>query len=225
MRPRFQAALFDFDYTLADSSDAIISCFNAGLAGLGLPAAESDAIRRTIGMSIPESLALVAGEEHRARADEFREHWRRRSDRIMVDWTRMLDPAADAVKQLHDSGLRLGVVSTKWRQRIVDVLAREGLLERFEVVVGGDDVSRLKPDPEGLKTAVERLELRPADVVYVGDSVVDGEAAWRAGFAFIGVLSGVASAGELRRFEPLAIVDHVGELPGFLRRPIATLPG
>ena len=189
------------------------------MAGLGLGAADPVAIRRTIGWPIPDSLAQVAGEEHRARAGEFREHWRKRSDEIMVDWTRLLDPAPGAVRELRQCGFRLGIVSTKWRGRIVDVLARDGLLEHFEVVVGGDEVSRLKPDPEGLQAALVQLELAPADAIYVGDSAVDGEAARSAGLPFVAVLSGATAAGELAAFDPYAIVDHVGELPGLMAQP------
>ncbi len=221
---RFRAALFDFDYTLADSSDAIIECFNAGLSGLGLAAADPHAIRRTIGWPIPDSLAQVVGEEHRSRADEFREHWRRRSDQIMVDRTRLLDPTPGAVRRMSAGGLRLGIVSTKWRQRIVDVLTRDGLLEPFEVVVGGDEVTRLKPDPEGLHLALDRLALEPSDAVYVGDSVADARAAHQAGVAFVAVLSGVTAADELAAWEPAAIVAHVGELPAFLSGAAVTIP-
>ncbi|MEZ5363035.1 MAG: HAD hydrolase-like protein [Bryobacterales bacterium] len=86
-----QAVLFDFDYTLADSSDAIVECFNTALVGIGLPKADTLAIRRTIGLSIPESLARVAGPDYSHRAEEFRLHWRRRSDEIMVEWTRVYE--------------------------------------------------------------------------------------------------------------------------------------
>ena len=70
--------VFDFDYTLADSSDGIIESINYALSGLGLPVVDGDAIRRTIGLSLGETLVALAGEDERARAQEF--------TRLVVEW-------------------------------------------------------------------------------------------------------------------------------------------
>ena len=211
-----RAVLFDFDYTLADSSDAIVECFNTGLAGIGLPQAEPDAIRRTIGLSIPESLAQVAGREHLQRAEEFRLHWRRRSDEIMVEWTKVYDWTGQALDALGDAGLRLGIVSTKWRSRILSTLQHNGLQGRFEVVVGGEDVERHKPHPEGLLRAARDLGLEPSQALYVGDTVADAAAARAAGTPFVAVLSGMTVARAFAGHEPRALLRHIGELPDWL---------
>ena len=50
-----------------------------------------------------------------------------------------------------------------------------------------------KPDPAGLWRAAERLSVVPAQILYVGDSVVDAETARRGGVAFAAVLTGVTS--------------------------------
>lgn len=165
-RPR--AVLFDFDYTLADSSSAVVDCCNGALASMGLGQAAPDDIRRTIGLSIPNTLARLAGEEHRHREQEFRLHWRKRSDVIMVEQTYLYDEAHTAVATLRKHGLAAGIVSTKWRQRIVDVLERESLIDGFSVIVGGDNVAEHKPDPEGLFAAAKSLGAAPAEVIYVG---------------------------------------------------------
>ena len=211
MNPR--AILFDFDYTLADSSEAIIDCFNVGLTGLGLPAASPDAIRATIGLSLEESLVAVAGEAFRPRTLEFRQLWRCRSDAIMVNLTRLLPGAAETVRSLRGRGLQLGVVSTKYRCRIEEVLERTGLRSSFATIVGGDDVAGCKPSPEGLLLAMERLGATPAETLFVGDSVVDSEAAQRAGVPFIGVLSGVTTAARLAAWNAADILASIESLP------------
>ncbi len=63
-----RAVFFDFDFTLADSSEGIVVCMNHALARLGLPPASADAIRRTIGLDLHTALANLAGEEVDARA-------------------------------------------------------------------------------------------------------------------------------------------------------------
>ena len=212
-----KAILFDFDYTLADSSDAVVECFNTALAGIGLAKADPQAIRRTIGLSIPESLACVAGREHLARVEEFRLHWRRRSDEIMVEWTRVYERTAPATAELTAADFRLGIVSTKYRSRILATLERSGLGGRFEVIVGGEDVERHKPDPEGLLRAVSRLGIAAEEALYVGDTVADAEAARLAGTPFVAVLSGMTAERELQAFPCIAVLESIGELPEFLR--------
>lgn len=220
------AILFDFDYTLADSSDAIIECFHVGLAALGLQPAAPDAIRATIGLSLEESLAAVAGESFRPRALEFRRAWRGHSDKVMVEMTRLLPGAAETIRRLADGDHRLGVVSTKYRTRIEEVLARAELSHCFQTVIGGDDVSLHKPDPEGLKLAMERLRLEPSEALYVGDSLADAEAAHRAGVPFIGVLTGVTSAQRLAKWPCMDILPSISALPEYMaarREKAATL--
>ena len=209
---RAKAVLFDFDYTLADSSSAVVDCCNGALASMGLEQAAAADIRRTIGLSIPDTLARLAGDEHRHREQEFRAHWRKRSDVIMVEQTYLYDEAHAAVQALREAGVAAGIVSTKWRQRIVDVLERESLIDGFSVIVGGDNVAEHKPDPEGLLTAAKNLGAQPAEVIYVGDSTTDAKAAARAGMQFVAVLSGVTEAHEFEEFEPLKILPHVGEI-------------
>jgi phosphoglycolate phosphatase len=207
-----KAVLFDFDYTLADSSSAVVDCCNGALAHMGLRQAAPDDIRRTIGLSIPDTLARLAGEEHRHRELEFRTHWRKRSDVIMVEQTYLYDEAHTAVAALRKHGMAAGIVSTKWRQRIVDVLERESLIDGFSVIVGGDNVAEHKPDPEGLLAAAKSLGAAPEEVIYVGDSTTDAQAARRAGMRFVAVLSGVTEAREFEEFAPLRVLAHVGEI-------------
>jgi len=209
----FRAILFDFDYTLADSSEPIIDCFNTGLRGLGLPEAGPQTIRRTIGLSLEESLVAVAGEESREHASEFRRHWRRRSDHVMVAGTRIFDWAPAAIDRLAGSGFRLGIVSTKYRARIEEVLRREGLDKHFETIVGGDDVVRVKPDPEGLLHAVDRMRTAREQTLYVGDSLVDAEAAHRADTCFAAVLTGVTKREAFADLPAWAVLKSVAELP------------
>ena len=135
----------------------------------------------------------------------------------MVDGVRLFEPVRPVVDDLLAAGLTLGIVTTKYRYRVEAVLRREGLEHAFGVIVGGEDVAAHKPDPEGLLAAMERLGGVTSDVLYVGDSVVDAEAARRAGLSFVAVLSGVTPAADLAPHEPLAIVDDVGELPALLR--------
>ena len=61
--PNFQAVIFDFDYTLADSSQGAIECINFALTEMGLDCVPAEAACRTIGLSLSETF-LTLGEHH-----------------------------------------------------------------------------------------------------------------------------------------------------------------
>ena len=154
INPGIQSVVFDFDYTLADSSEGIIESANYALRRLGLPAASDDKIRRTIGMSLQHTLTALAGGEYAGHGDEFQRLFIERADDVMHDSTVMFEFVSSLVDALLSNGIRLGIVSSKGRWRIEKILRRDGLDVRFAVIVGGEDVEVLKPDPSGLLRAV-----------------------------------------------------------------------
>jgi len=213
MRHHFQAVVFDFDYTLADSSRGAIDCINFALAEMGLAQVSAEAACRTIGLSLHETF-LTLGEHHEPqRCDEFHQLFVRRAEEVMSKLTVLYDTVPPMVEALREGGLKLAIVSTKYRRRISEVLRREALLHGFEVVIGGEDVEQHKPHPQGLFEAIEKLECSPESVVYVGDSVVDAELAKRAGVPLIVVLSGVTPRTQFDTYEPLAVLENVSHLP------------
>ena len=207
-----RAVLFDFDFTLADSSEGVVVCMNHALGRLGLPPAPADAIRRTIGLDLPTALARLAGEEWRSREDEFFEHFVGKADEVMVPSTFFLPGAASVLRTLHDAGCPVGVVTTKYRHRVEDALERDGLRTLVDVIVGIDDVARPKPAPDGLLRAAGLLGTSIGDCVYVGDSVVDAMAAEAAGMGFVAVLSGTTGEEAFSRYPARAVLGGVAEV-------------
>ncbi len=206
--------LFDFDYTLADSSAAIVECMNHALRGLGLPEREPAVIQRGIGLSMPKTLAYLAGEEHLPRLPEFMAHFVQRADEIMTPWTEMLPGVAAVLAELQAAGYPLAIVSTKRRSQIEAILRRHELVGRFDFIIGHEDVAEHKPHPASLQLALARLGVDTA--VYIGDSLSDAEAAERAGLPFVAVQTGVTPLSEFSQFPLAAVLPHVGELPAWL---------
>ena len=207
-----RAVLFDFDFTLADSSGGVVVCANHALARLGLPPASEDAIRKTIGLDLVTMLAVLAGEEWKPRGEEFVRHFMRKADEVMVPSTSFLPGAGRVLETLCGAGYRLGVVSTKRRDRVVDALERDGLGVFVEVVVGADDVPRPKPAPDGLIRAAASLGIPISDCVFVGDSVVDAGAAQAAGMGFVAVLTGTTPEEAFAAYPTRAVLADVGEI-------------
>jgi len=216
MNNHFSSVIFDFDYTLADSSGGEVECVNYALRAMNLPAAANSDIHAMIGVSLPETFRWLTRDSGKTGADEFMELFIKRADEVMLDYIVLFDSVRPAVKQLIASGLTLGIVSTKYRRRIEAFLQREKLTDMFKIIVGGEDVAAHKPDPAGLLMALEKLGHSSDRTVYVGDSVVDAETAKRAYVAFVAVLSGVTEKDAFRDYAPLAIIDNLQTLPSLL---------
>jgi phosphoglycolate phosphatase len=218
LKTNFTSVLFDFDYTLADSSAGEVECVNYAFRAMNLPPAASTDIHAMIGVSLPETFKRLTGEANQTKANEFVELFIQRADAVMLDYIMLFDSARPSIQQLLASGLTLGIVSTKYRRRISAFLKREELTHAFQVVVGGEDVAAHKPDPAGLLMAVEKLGHSSVQTVYIGDSVVDAETAKRANVAFVAVLSGVTPKNAFRDYAPLAIIDNLQMLPSLLAK-------
>ena len=212
MKSPLQAIIFDFDYTLADSSRGVIECINFALDRLGLPLAGDAEIRKTIGFSLPDALVMLVGKEYARHADEFTRLFVERADEVMTDMTELFDVVPETVAALRNFGLQLGIVTLKYRYRIESILKRDCLSDAFEVIIGFEDVSMQKPDPSGLLTAVERLNCAPQNCLYVGDSITDAKTAQRADIDFIPVLSGVTPRASFDAYNFYTILDDVSGL-------------
>ena len=212
MKPPVQAIIFDFAYTLADSSEGVIECINFALDKLGLPLAADAEIRKTIGLSLPDALVMLVGEEHTQHSDAFAQLFVERADEVMTDMTELFDIVPETVTALQKLGIRLGIVTLKYRYRIESILRREQLTDAFEVIIGFEDVSEQKPNPSGLLTAVEKLECARQNCFYVGDSVTDAKTAQQANINFIPVLSGVTPRAAFEDYDVYTVLKDVSEL-------------
>jgi len=211
-----RAVVFDFDLTLADSSQAVADCITFALDTLGFPLGSPEAVRRTIGQSLEATLEALTGNTDSSVQRRFKDLFVQRADEVMVEGTELLDGALPAVSGLRSRGVATAIVSTKYRYRIEAILGRHRARDLFDVIVGGEDVTHHKPHPEGIRRAIERLGLRPSSGLYVGDHLVDAEAAMSAEIPFVGVLTGAVRRDEFLRIPHVAILDSVSALPGFL---------
>ena len=83
--------------------------------------------------------------------------------------------------ELKNHGIKVGIVTSKLRPATNFTLRLIGLEDYFDFIVGLDEVALPKPDPEGIYKAMHFFGVSPKDVLYVGDTIFDFEAARRAG--------------------------------------------
>ena len=186
----YQAVLFDFDYTLGDATQSIVAGATYGLTQMGWDAPTLEQVRATVGYPLEEGYTMLTGDadpEHRAR---FKELFREKAHPIQAEVTRLFPGALELLDALTAAGVKTAVVSTKHTATLTEVLERTGVLARVSFALGSDDVHHAKPDPEGILLGLTRLGVAPEQALYCGDTVMDAEAASRAGCGFCAVLNG-----------------------------------
>lgn len=216
MKSSIKIVLFDFDYTLADSSKGICECVNYSLGRMGFPIVPQEQICKTIGLPLSQTFITLTSREHADRADEFCATFKKKADKVMVDGTIVFDTVYDTFAELKQMGIRVGIVSTKFRFRIEKVLKRDGLMDMVDIIIGGEDVAAFKPDPEGLFKALDFVKLTPDQCLFIGDSVVDAETARKGGALFGAVLTGVTTREDFKGFNTEAVFQSLDELPDFI---------
>lgn len=198
---RYRAVLFDFDYTLGDSTGPIAAGYQAGLTAMGWPAPTVEQVRPTIGHTLQDGYTMLTGDDCEVRRDEFfhrfqqavGEHAVLASDAAMIVETKLFPGARELLAGLQEAGVAAGIVSTKLGSTIRAIFAHNGV-EGVRPVIGGEDVVRPKPDPQGLNTALAQLSLKPQQVLFCGDTVIDARTARAAGTDFCAVLNGTTPA-------------------------------
>lgn len=185
-----KAVIFDFDYTLGDSTMGIILSVNDALQKLGYEASASAEIRRTIGLSLKDTYAALTGRENPEEAKAFAKFFKEKADEVMVANTMLYPGVKPTLRSLKEKGVQTAIVTTKFHYRIEQIMSKFEATDLIDLIVGGEDVKVEKPDPEGLLFAIEQLGVAKEDVLYVGDSLVDAKTAENAGVAFASVTTG-----------------------------------
>lgn len=201
----WEAVLFDFDGTLADTVPLIVASFRHTLAGTADGDLEEHEIRGWIGRILHD----VLEERHPGRGEElvmrYREHNLAHHDTLI----RRVPGAAQLLEQLQAHGIPVAVVSSKSHDTVRRGMRVTGLPE-VEHVVGLEDTAAHKPDPAPLLEGARRLGVDPGRSVYVGDALVDVLAARAAGMSSVAVTWGAGTPEVLARADH--VVDDVEEL-------------
>jgi phosphoglycolate phosphatase len=209
---KYKAVLFDFDYTLADSSRGIVTCFQNVLRRHGYVNVDDEVIKRTIGKTLENSFSILSGVTDPEQLEAWRKAYVNEANTCMTVNTFIYPDTLPVLEALKEQGLKVGIISTKYRFRIVEFFEQYLPPEWFDVIVGGEDVTKHKPDSQGVSIALAKLNLPASQVLYVGDSAVDGETALNSGVAFIGVTTGVTARDELAGFPYMGIINHLKEM-------------
>jgi phosphoglycolate phosphatase len=174
----YSLLIFDFDNTLFDTRNGIIKMMTAAMERCGLPY-EPSMFTRHVGMTMEQAFDEMVGEP--SKMEMFREEYMKVSDAGVFRDSEPFPEAVEAVDILHSNGCRLCIASGKMRWKIEELTEREGIRKDFEFIVGLEDITRPKPDPQSLEMCIAKYGMDRADIAYVGDAYNDMQAARNAG--------------------------------------------
>lgn len=213
-----KAVLFDFDYTLGDSTKGIVISANYAMEKLGYAKKDEEEICKTIGLTLKETffvLEPMGGEDNAAL---YSTYFKEKADEVMTGCTQLYPNTVAVLQTLKDSGYKIGIVTTKYRHRIEGILDKFHISDLVDEIVGSDNVRNAKPNPEGIEILLKKWNLSKEEILYVGDSLVDAKTAKNAGVSFVAVLTGTTNREEFSPYSCLYIANEIQEIVDIVKK-------
>ncbi len=188
--------LFDLDGTLIDSTEAIVESFTVAFSQFGSVIPDENLIKTQIGYPL-ENMFVSLGVEN-AMIWEYVQAYKQHYRKISCAKTRLLPMAKEAIV-LASANAILGVVTTKTGKYSIELLEFMNLMHFFDVLIGRENVTFPKPNPEPIEKALHQLPKVTSGAWMIGDTCMDMEAASSANIDGIGVLCGYAAKADLQK--------------------------
>ena len=206
----YDAYIFDFDYTLADATEPVVGSFLYALEKMNLQKSSRQDIINTIGIPIGESYTILTGDDSEEGIELFKKYQKEKSDEITVPNTVFIGDAKEVLQILKNRGKKIGIVSSRWGQRINDIFENLNSRELIDFIRGTEHVENYKPNPEGLFKMIDMMDAK--NPLYIGDSYIDAQAAQNAKIDFVGVTTGTTSREKLESYPHISVLDDLKEL-------------
>lgn len=185
-RSPLHGVLIDLDGTLMDTAPDLAAAANRMRADFGLPPLPLERIAAFVGKGAEVLVHRALTDDLNGRADpqafargraSFYAHYTVENGLQAI----VFDRVPQALEQLRGRGLKVACVTNKPKEFTVPLLEKTDLARYFDAVVAGDEVAEKKPHPALLIEACRRMKLEPTEVMLIGDSVNDAQAARAAG--------------------------------------------
>jgi phosphoglycolate phosphatase len=215
--------MIDLDGTLADTIPDLAEAANMMLRELGRPKLEPELIRTFVGKGIPRLVERVLAGNLEGRVDGGRlahalQIYERCYAEVNGRHTVIFPGVREGLRQLQAMRLPLACVTNKAERFTLALLDQLQLASSFEQVIAGDTLPQKKPDPEPLLHACRGFGIVPGDMLMIGDSANDVEAARSAGCPVFCVDYGYNEGRDVRELDVDAIVASLIEATRLIQK-------
>lgn len=208
MTKKITTLLFDFDGTLLDTNELIIGTFTHVLDKHYPGKYGRKEILPFLGPTLHDTFHSVDPEKTEELIAEYREWNIARHDELSSEF----DGVSETLRLLKAQGFKMAIVSTKRNSMVMKGLKLLDADGVFDVVIGMDDVTNPKPDPEPILLALERLGADKEEALMIGDNYHDIEGGQNAGVRTAGVAWTIKGEEFLQTFNPDYMLQHITDL-------------
>lgn len=216
-----RAAIIDLDGTMLDTVPDFQVALNRMRAELALAPISQEQIKLLVGKGTENLIHSVLALDFDAAAAERHFEvalaaYQRHYLSINGDFSTLYPDVQAGLEQMRAAGLRLACVTNKPVAFAVPLLRQKGLAPYFELVYGGDSLAKKKPDPLPMLQVCRDFGLEPRQVVAIGDSSNDAQAARAAGCPVLTVPYGYNHGHSIHDTDSDGIVDTLLEAANFI---------
>ena len=220
---RVKAVMIDLDGTLADTIPDLAIATNMMLREMGRPELDETLIRTFVGKGISNLVGRAltgtlddgAPAELMARAMPIYE---RCYTEVNGRNSSLYPGVMEGLDALRAARFPLACVTNKSGRYTAPLLEYLGLAPYFERVVAGDTLPQKKPDPAPLLYACAQLDVAPSEMLFIGDSLNDAQAARSAGCPIFCVSYGYNEGQDVRELDVDAIVGSLADAARLISR-------
>ncbi|MEE9323330.1 MAG: HAD family hydrolase [Candidatus Aenigmarchaeota archaeon] len=199
-----EAVIFDFDGVISDSKETIFKIYEAVCKEMGIEFYDSisDFTKNLDGNYKHFYIKLGIKEKDFSKANKiYKKHFLQLGEGIGI-----FEGMEEVLVALKSKGFKIGISSNTHEFIVRALLQRFGIEEHVDLVVGGKDINKLKPDPALINLVMEKMGVDPEHTAYIGDMEVDMLAGRAANVGkLIAVTYGFHSKEMLERFDPDAM--------------------
>ena len=206
--------VFDFDGTLADTTEGILRTTEATVARMGLPAPDRTAVQQAIGLPLRGSLRAAGIPEDRL--EEGADIYHVLFYEVAPKHVSIYPGVKEGLVSLAQAGYRMSIATSRSEPSLVMLLEEHGIRQYFEILGTVGCVSNPKPAPDLVQWVLERFGASPEESVVIGDTTFDIQMGKAAGCRTVAVSYGNHSAELLQTASPDRIIGDLCELPPLL---------
>lgn len=202
--------VYDFDGTLVDTLFDIADSVNLTLDDLNLPRLPRETIRKYVGKGVERLMSQTLEGSSFTDIPKAVALFKKHYSENLVHHTDFYPHGREIIE--HFKNKKQAICSNKPEDFVRRILESLNGLNCFDAIIGGDSVKSKKPDPEGLNSILEQLNVSAEDAVLIGDSPVDVETGKRAGVTTCVVSFGLGFPDEIAAANPDCSIDCLSEL-------------
>ncbi len=208
---KIKAILFDLDGTLVDSTEFVLQAYEYTLAFHGLPVTTREKLSPMIGRGLHAIYTEIAPKVDPVLLSETHINFQKERLHLVRSYPFVLA----TIKKLKKLNIRLAIVTSRMKNTD-ETLKTAGLDPNlFEVIVTADDTTNIKPHPEAVLLALNKLKIAPTQAILVGDGIADIEMAKNAKVRTVGVTYGFGGQ-DIIKSKPDYVIDDLIKLPKVL---------